>query len=54
MTDPNTGVGSASIIRVIRPIEEWEKTLFTVLLVILPAVTLVGASVFVTLRRRYR
>lgn len=54
VTDPDTGVGSASVIRVIRPIEEWEKTLYTVLLIILPTLSLVGASIFVTLRRRYR
>lgn len=54
VTDPATGIGSASVVRVIRPIEDWEKTLYTVLLVILPTTLLIGASVYVTLRRRYR
>ncbi|MBR7096012.1 MAG: Gldg family protein, partial [Clostridia bacterium] len=36
VTDPNTGVGHAAVIRVIRPIEEWEKTLYAVLLILLP------------------
>lgn len=54
VTDPATGVGAAAIIRIIRPIEEWEKTLFTVLLVILPTLTLAGAATVITLRRRYR
>ena len=54
VTDPKTGVGSAAVIRVIRPIENWETTMYTILLVILPTLTLCAASVVVTLRRRYR
>ena len=54
VTDPATGVGSAAIIRVIRPIEDWETTMYTVLLIILPTLTLCAAAVVVTLRRRYR
>ena len=54
VTDPVTGIGSAAVIRVIRPIEEWETTMYTVLLVIIPTLALCAASVVVTLRRRYR
>lgn len=54
VTDPATGVGSAAIVRIIRPLEAWESTLWYVLLILVPTVLLLGACVFVTLRRRYR
>lgn len=48
------GESHAVILRILRPIEEWEKTLWVWVLCILPVVLLAGGGAFVCLRRRNR
>lgn len=52
--DPSTGVEEASVIRIIRPIEDGERTALTVTLILTPALLSLGAGLFVILRRRAR
>ena len=42
------------LLRVIRPIEEVEKTVWTVVLTVVPVLLLAGCGAYICLRRRFR
>lgn len=54
ITDPETGTSYKSVLRVIRPITDGEKTMWTWVLAVLPALLLFGTCGVVVLRRRGR
>lgn len=52
--NPDTGVSERHVIRIIRPIEENEKTAWAVALILLPLLALAVTGTVVTLRRKNR